>query len=82
MVRPTDRHPDRDCQGLLRSHGRRSSERRHVQGQYRTGGSTPTLNPASCYIVSNDLPKIETLKRIFPDRWVATEDIKLVRSAQ
>jgi hypothetical protein len=75
MVRPTDRHPDRDCQGLLRSHGGCSRERWH-DGQYRTGGSTLTPNPTSYSIVSNDLPKIETLKRIFPDlyRWAATED--------
>lgn len=68
----------------MRSHGRRSHERWRVQGQYRTDGSTLTLNPTSYSIVSNDLPKIETLKRIFPDlyRCAATEDIKLVRPAE
>ncbi len=31
-----------------------------------------TLHPESLYIVYNDLPKIENLKRLFPDRYQAT----------
>jgi peptide-methionine (S)-S-oxide reductase len=31
-----------------------------------------TLHPSNMYIVFNDLPKIENLKRVFPDRYQAT----------
>jgi peptide-methionine (S)-S-oxide reductase len=31
-----------------------------------------TLHPSNMYIVFNDLPKIENLKRLFPDRYQAT----------
>ncbi len=31
-----------------------------------------TLHPGNMYIVFNDLPKIENLKRVFPDRYQAT----------
>ena len=30
-----------------------------------------TLNPTQPYIVDNDLPKIEKLKRLFPEVWRA-----------
>ena len=31
-----------------------------------------TLHPSNLYIVYNDLPKIENLKRLFPDRYRPT----------
>ena len=39
-----------------------------------------TLNPDQLYIVYNDLPKIEDLKRLFPDRY--REDPMLVSEVQ
>ena len=32
---------------------------------------TTTLNPGNPYIMINDLPKVENLKRLFPDRYRA-----------
>lgn len=39
-----------------------------------------TLHPSNMYIVFNDLPKIENLKRVFPDRYQATPVLVSVRA--